>query len=202
MDAWNILLVGVGGQGVLVASELIALGFLKAGYDVKKSEVHGMAQRGGTVSSHVRCGRKVFSPLIPAGEADLLIAFESLEALRWLGFLRKQGRLLVGRQEIMPTTVTSGRMHYPEDICASLERRSAPTEVIDALGLARKAGDVRSINSVLVGAASRSFPLPVEIWREVIEERLPRKVVDVNLKAFEMGRERVPGKREKAKGKR
>ena len=188
MDRWNILLVGVGGQGVLLASELLALGFLKAGYDVKKSEVHGMAQRGGAVSSHVRAGAKVYSPLIPKGEADLLVSFESLEALRWLEFVRKDGLLLVSRQEIKPTTVTSGRMKYPENACEALAARHARTQIVEALELSRKAGDVRSINSILVGAVSCALPLPESVWREVIEERMPKKFVRVNLRAFELGR--------------
>jgi len=188
VDAWNVLLVGVGGQGVLLASELLALGFLKAGYDVKKSEVHGMAQRGGAVSSHVRAGGKVYSPLIPRGEADLLVSFESLEALRWLDFLKKDGLLLVSRQEIKPTTVTSGRMRYPDNVCETLAARHDRTRIVEAMELAKEAGDVRSINSILVGAVSRALPLPETVWREVIEERLPRKFVKVNLRAFELGR--------------
>ena len=188
MDSWNIFLVGVGGQGVLVASELLALGFLRAGYDVKKSEVHGMAQRGGGVSSHVRCGPSVQSPLIPEGEADLLIAFESLEALRWLSFLKKHGLLVVNRQEIKPTTVTSGRMHYPENICGLLVSRHRRTQVLDGLALARSAGDARSINSLLLGAVSSFLPVPERIWKKVIREIFPTKVVEANLRAFDLGR--------------
>ncbi len=192
MDSWNIFLVGVGGQGVLVASELLALGFLRAGYDVKKSEVHGMAQRGGGVSSHVRCGPSVQSPLIPEGEADLMIAFESLEALRWLSFLKKEGVLLVNRQEIKPTTVTSGRMQYPEDIYGLLASRHRTVQVVEGLALARTAGNSRSINSALLGAASRFLPVPDRIWKRVIRETFPARVVEVNLRAFALGRKASP----------
>lgn len=188
MDSWNIFLVGVGGQGVLVASEVLALGFLRAGYDVKKSEVHGMAQRGGGVSSHVRCGPSVQSPLIPEGEADLMIAFESLEALRWLSFLKKDGLLVVNRQEIKPTTVTSGRMHYPENIYGLLVSRHRRTQVLDGLALARAAGNARSINSVLLGAVSSFLPVPERIWKKGIREIFPAKVVEANLRAFDLGR--------------
>lgn len=188
METRNILLVGVGGQGVLLASEILALGCVKAGHDVKKSEVHGMAQRGGSVSSHVRYGSKVHSPLIHKGEADILLAFESLEALRWLGFLKRDGVLLVNRQEIKPTSVTSGMMKYPENICELLEMRHTRTQIIEGLELARKAGDVRSINSIMVGVVSRQFPFSESVWRKVIEERLPKRVVPVNLRAFETGR--------------
>lgn len=192
MDSWNIFLVGVGGQGVLVASEMLAFGFLRAGYDVKKSEVHGMAQRGGAVSSHVRCGPSVQSPLIPEGQADVLIAFESLEALRWLSFLKKDGVLLVNRQEIKPTTVTSGRMRYPEDICGLLASRHPRTQVLDGLALARSAGNPRSINSALLGAASRFLPVPDRIWRRVIREAFPARIVEVNLRAFDLGKKESP----------
>lgn len=192
MDSWNIFLVGVGGQGVLVASELMALGFLRAGYDVKKSEVHGMAQRGGGVSSHVRCGPSVQSPLIPEGEADLMIAFESLEALRWLSFLKKDGILLVNRQEIKPTTVTSGRMQYPEDVYGLLASLHRSVHVVEGVALAQAAGNPRSINSALLGAASRFLPVPDRIWRRVIRETFPEKVVEVNLRAFTLGKKAGP----------
>ena len=188
METRNILLVGVGGQGVLLASEILSLGFLKAGFDVKKSEVHGMAQRGGTVSSHVRYGSKVYSPLIKKGDADLLMAFECLEALRWISFLKKEGTLLVNRQEIKPTSVTSGMMKYPEHLSELLVKIHPRTYIIEGLELAKKAGDARSINSIMVGAASREISISDSVWKEVIQERMPNKVVPVNVRAFEMGR--------------
>jgi indolepyruvate ferredoxin oxidoreductase beta subunit len=161
---------------------------MDAGLDVKKSEVHGMAQRGGSVTSHVRCGRRVFSPLIPEGEADILMGFEALEALRWIEFLKEDGVLLVNRQKINPTTVTSGRMEYPNRIYDLLKRRHPNLRIVDGMKLARKAGDVRTVNSVLVGAISRELDIPEEKWKKAISQRLPERLVPVNLHAFELGR--------------
>ena len=188
LETRNILLVGVGGQGVLLASELLALGCLGVGLDVKKSEVHGMAQRGGTVSSHVRFGTRVYSPLIPKGDAHVLVAFEALEGLRSLDYLREDGLLLVNKQEIKPTTVTSGMAKYPDDPCSDLAKRHARTQIIDGLKLAQEAGDVRSINTILVGAVSRDLPVPESVWVDVIQKNLPKKIVPLNLGAFEVGR--------------
>jgi indolepyruvate ferredoxin oxidoreductase beta subunit len=190
LKAQDIFLAGVGGQGILLAGEILCIVFMEAGLDVKKSEVHGMAQRGGSVTSHVRCGRKVFSPLIPEGQADVLMGFEALEALRWVNFLKKDGVLLVNRQKINPTTVTSGRMEYPPRIYDVLKKRHPKTRIVDGLKLARKAGDVRTVNSVLVGAISREVDLPEEMWKRAISQRIPEKFVDVNLHAFELGRGR------------
>jgi len=184
----NVFLAGVGGQGVLLAGEILCLGLVEAGFDVKKSEVHGMAQRGGSVTSHVRYGPKVFSPLIPRGEADILMAFEALEGLRWLDFLKKEGLILVNRQEIKPTTVTSGRMKYPENIYDLIREQHPQTRVVDGLGIARRAGNVRSVNSALVGAVSRELEVPENTWKRVIKGRFPEKLVSVNLQAFELGR--------------
>jgi len=185
----NIFLAGVGGQGILLAGEIICLTLMETGHDAKKSEVHGMAQRGGSVTSHVRFGRKVFSPLIPRGEADILVAFEALEALRWGGFLRKGGKLLVNRQEIMPTTVTSGRMQYPEDVYERIRKQHPGARMVDAMELARGAGNARTVNSVMVGAVSRELPdVPEKTWKKVIARRLPERLVSVNLKAFDLGR--------------
>jgi indolepyruvate ferredoxin oxidoreductase beta subunit len=178
----------VGGQGILLAGEILCLTLMDCGFDVKKSEVHGMAQRGGSVTSHVRAAGKVFSPLIPRGEADLLLAFEALEALRWIDFLKRDGTLLVNRQEIMPTTVTSGRVSYPDRIYDRIRKKHPRTRIIDGLDLARRTGNVRTVNSVMVGAASRELNVPEETWKAVISRRLPERFVSVNLKAFELGR--------------
>jgi len=190
LKAQDIFLAGVGGQGILLAGEILCIVFMEAGLDVKKSEVHGMAQRGGSVTSHVRCGRKVFSPLIPEGQADVLMGFEALEALRWVDFLKEDGVLLVNRQKINPTTVTSGRMKYPNRIYDVLKKRHPKTRIVDGLKLANKAGDVRTVNSVLVGAISREVDIPEEMWKRAISKRIPEKFVDVNLHAFELGRGR------------
>ena len=175
MKAQDIFLAGVGGQGILLAGEILCIVFMEAGLDVKKSEVHGMAQRGGSVTSHVRCGRKVFSPLIPEGQADVLMGFEALEALRWVDFLKEDGVLLVNRQKINPTTVTSGRMEYPSRIYDVLKKRHPKTRIVDGLKLARKAGDARTVNSVLVGAISREVDIPEEMWKRAISKRIPGK---------------------------
>jgi indolepyruvate ferredoxin oxidoreductase beta subunit len=188
LKAQDIFLAGVGGQGILLAGEILCLVFMEAGLDVKKSEVHGMAQRGGSVTSHVRCGRKVFSPLIPEGQADILMGFEALEALRWIDFLKEDGVLVVNRQKINPTTVTSGRMEYPNRIYDLLKRKHPNIRIVDGLKLARKTGDVRTVNSVLVGAISREIDMPEELWKKAIAQRLPEKFVPVNLQAFELGR--------------
>lgn len=185
----NIFLAGVGGQGILLAGELLCLTLMECGYDTKKSEVHGMAQRGGSVTSHVRYGEKVFSPLIPEGEADILMGFEALETLRWTAFLKKGGILLVNRQEINPTTVTSGQMTYPENIYERIREIHPSTRVIDGLGLAKKAGNVRAVNSVLVGAVAGVMDIPEEIWKRVVARRIPEKLVPVNLRAFELGKD-------------
>lgn len=190
MKSQDFFLAGVGGQGILLAGEILCHVFMEEGLDVKKSEVHGMSQRGGSVTSHVRCGPRVFSPLIPEGQADVLMGFEALEALRWLHFLKKDGVLLVNRQQINPTTVTSGRMAYPKRIYEELKRRHPRLRVVDGLKLARRAGDVRAVNSVLVGAISREVDVPLETWKRAIAKRIPEKFVSVNLRAFELGRGR------------
>ena len=188
METKNIFLAGVGGQGILLAGELLCLTLMECGFDAKKSEVHGMAQRGGSVTSHVRYGPEVYSPLIPKGEADILIAFEALEALRWGDFLKKGGKLLVNRQEIMPTTVTSGRMEYPGEIYEKIRKKHPGVRVVDGLGLARETGNVRAVNTVMVGAVSRELDVPLKTWKKVITRRLPERFVSLNLKAFELGR--------------
>jgi indolepyruvate ferredoxin oxidoreductase beta subunit len=190
LKAQNFFLAGVGGQGILLAGEILCRVFMEAGLDVKKSEVHGMAQRGGSVTSHVRCGRKVFSPLIPEGQADVLMGFEALEALRWLHYLKEDGVLLVNKQKINPTTVTSGRMEYPNRIYEVLKKQHPKTRIIDGLKLARKTGEVRTVNSVLVGALSREVDMPEEAWKRALSERIPEKLVPVNLHAFDLGRGR------------
>jgi len=188
LETGNIFLAGVGGQGILLAGELICLTLMECGYDAKKSEVHGMAQRGGAVTSHVRFGSRVCSPLIPKGEADLLVAFEALEALRWCDYLKKGGKVLVNRQQIMPTTVTSGRMQYPGEIYDRIRKRHPATRVVDALELARRTGNARTVNSVMVGAVSRELQVPEKTWRKVIARRLPERFVEANLAAFDLGR--------------
>ena len=184
----NILLVGVGGQGIIVASEIMADAFLEAGYDVKKSEVHGMAQRGGSVSTHVRFGSKIFSPLIKEGEADILVAFEELEAMRYLHYLRPKPTIILNEQRLNPPSVSLGKERYPENIADSLSRRAARFKKIAGKDLALQTGDIRTLNIVLLGTLSSFLPVAEEIWMENIFRRFPAKAHKANLEAFQLGR--------------
>lgn len=184
----NILIAGVGGQGVLLVSEILSEACLRAGCDVKKSEVHGMAQRGGSVTSHVRFGKQVHSPLIEKGQADVLVSFEELEALRWIAFLKPGGTVVVNAQRIAPITVSSGVSTYPEDVLEQLRERTSRVVAVDGIGIAQKVGNPRVVNVVLLGALSNHLNIEESIWRETISARVPPKTVDVNLKAFEAGR--------------
>lgn len=184
----NILLVGVGGQGIILASEIMADVFLEAGFDVKKSEVHGMAQRGGSVSTHVRFGPKVFSPLIREGEADIFLAFEELEALRYLSFLSPNPVILLNQQRLNPPGVSLGNEEYPGDVREVLSRRARELKQIPARDLAVKAGDARAANVVLLGALQPLLPIPEKIWTENILRRFPPKAGPVNLEAFRLGK--------------
>lgn len=184
----NILLVGVGGQGIIVASEIMADAFLEAGYDVKKSEVHGMAQRGGSVSTHVRFGPKVFSPLIKEGETDILVAFEELEAMRYLHYLGPKPTVILNEQRLNPPSVSLGKDRYPENIAASLSRSAARFKKIPGKDLALRAGDIRTLNIVLLGAVSSFLPVAEAIWTENILRRFPPKAHKANLEAFQLGR--------------
>jgi indolepyruvate ferredoxin oxidoreductase beta subunit len=184
----NVFLAGVGGQGTLLASEVLGEAFLVGGYDVKKSEVHGMAQRGGAVTTHLRYGPKVFSPLIEAGSADLLVAFEKMEALRFAHFLKPAGAAVVNAQEIMPPSVATGRERYPENMAERLAGAIPNLYLIDALAAALSLHEVRAVNMVMVGAASRLLPLPEDCYVEALRARLPARFVEVNAKAFQAGR--------------
>lgn len=184
----NVFLAGVGGQGILLASEVLGEAFLLGGYDVKKSEVHGMAQRGGAVTTHLRYGPKVFSPLIEPGTADLLVAFEKMEALRFAHFLKPGGAVVVNAQEIMPPSVATGRERYPERIEERLAAFTPNLYRIDALAAALSLREVRAVNMVMAGAASQLLPLPEQRWLEALRECLPERIVEVNTKAFLAGR--------------
>jgi indolepyruvate ferredoxin oxidoreductase beta subunit len=186
----NILMVGVGGQGVILASEIISEVMMRAGYDVKKSEVHGMAQRGGSVSSHVRFGHKVYSPLIKKGDADVLFSFELLESARYLDFMRSDALLIVNSQKVLPPSVTLGVDTYPEQIPEILRERFSRVDIVDALDIAKRAGNPRALNVAFLGALSRHFAVAENLWKEVISSMLPPKLVDVNSKAFMLGREK------------
>lgn len=185
----NISLVGVGGQGTLLASEILCSVALLSGKDVKKSEVHGMAQRGGSVVSQVRIGTKVHSPLIGLGETDVLLSFEKVEALRFAHFLAPDGVAMVNAQEIRPVTVSSGLAQWPEDLDARLRSTFPKLELISALDVAGQLGNVRVVNVVMIGALSNHLDISDEIWRESIRTLVKPKFVDLNLKAFDAGKQ-------------
>ena len=183
----NIIFTGVGGQGILLASEIISKAAVQAGYDVKKSEIHGMSQRGGSVNSHVRFGEKIYSPLVMKGSCDLLLAFEKLEALRMADFVKEEGTIIVNDQRINPSTVISGAAIYPENIEEILNTRFKSVTFIDALKIAEAAGNPRTANTALLGAASKVLNIPLEIWKNAILSNVPERAIEVNLKAFRMG---------------
>jgi len=184
----NILLVGVGGQGIIVASEIMADVFMAAGYDVKKSEVHGMAQRGGSVSTHVRFGRKVFSPLIKEGEADILMAFEELEALRYVHFLAPRPTIILNEQRLNPPSVSLGNEAYPGNVSELLGQRAGKFIHVAGKALASRAGDSRTLNIVLLGALASFLSVPENVWIENITRRFPPKAQKANLEAFRLGK--------------
>ncbi|MBE3587349.1 MAG: indolepyruvate oxidoreductase subunit beta [Thermoanaerobacteraceae bacterium] len=182
----NILMVGVGGQGTILASRILAHAAGAAGYDIKVSEIHGMAQRGGSVVTQVRLGEKVYSPLIPEGEAHFLLAFEQLEALRWIHYLRDGGLVIVNSQVIYPVPVLAGKASYPQGITEHLQGR-ARTLVLDALERAVACGNARAANVVLLGALARQMPIPVDLWNEALNNCVPARFLEVNRAAFQAG---------------
>jgi indolepyruvate ferredoxin oxidoreductase beta subunit len=183
----NIRLAGVGGQGILVASEVLCEALLIAGFDVKKSEVHGMAQRGGTVNSDVRFGPKVHSPIIANGMVDILLAFEQMEALRYLPSLKSGGTVIVNEQRILPSSVTSGKTEYPSDINEQLRRHAGSVISVDALGMAKEAGSLRCVNICLLGVLAGYLDVDESIWRAVLAEKFKNKGLEANLRAFALG---------------
>ena len=185
----NIMIVGVGGQGSLLASKLLGHVVMEAGYDVKVSEVHGMAQRGGSVVTYVKFSdEKVWSPVINEGEADLIISFELLEGARYLQYLKPDGRLVVNDLKISPMPVITGAASYPEDIPGKIAAMGINATVVDALALAEEAGSAKATNVVLMGVASQSMPFPVESWEAAIEALVPQKFLELTHKAFQLGR--------------
>lgn len=183
----SILLVGVGGEGVIRASDILSSVMLKAGYDVKKSEVHGMAQRGGCVSSHVRFGEKVFSPLTKKGDVDILVSFEKMETLRYLEYLKPEGKVIINNNEVFPPSVNLGEESYPEDSLDVVNTCFADVKVVDASEMARKAGNVRMANTIVLGLLSTYLDVEASIWEEVLGDSFPEKIVSGNLAAFKLG---------------
>ena len=184
----NIMIVGVGGQGSLLASKLLGYLLLTEGYDVKVSEVHGMSQRGGSVVTYVRFGEKVYSPVIDRGEADYIVSFEKLEAARYVEYLKEGGRIVVNTQEIDPMPVIIGAMDYPKDLIGKMQELGIQVDAMDCLALANEAGSAKAVNLVLMGRLSRYFEIPEEKWMKAIEECVPPKFVELNKKAFALGR--------------
>ena len=189
MDTKNIMIVGVGGQGTLLASKMLGYVLLQQGYDVKVSEVHGMSQRGGSVVTYVRYGKKVYSPVIDKGEADVIISFEKLEAARWLEFLKKDGTIITNTQEVEPMPVITGSAAYPENIIEKMQAAGAKVDAKDFLSIAQEAGSAKAVNIALMGRLSTYFPeISDEQWHDAIEKIVPPKFLDLNRKAFEAGR--------------
>ncbi len=184
----NILFSGVGGQGILLASEITAYALLEAGLDVKKSEVHGMAQRGGSVVANLRYGDRVYSPLIDPGQADFVVAFETMEAVRYLPFMHKDTKVVVNTHQIAPPSVATGKALYPHDILKELNKHNIATFKVDGFDIARSVGEIRAANLALVGALSSFLPVEEEVFLAVMKKRLPRKLEE-NIAAFKKGRE-------------
>jgi indolepyruvate ferredoxin oxidoreductase beta subunit len=187
MHSLNIMMVGVGGQGTLLASRVLGNVALKMSFDVKVSEVHGMSQRGGSVVTYVKMGKKVYSPLIEKGEADVILAFEKLEALRWADYIKPDGKMLINAQCIDPMPVIMGKARYPGQISEKLTEKIKNTIAIDALKIAKECGNIKAVNIVLLGLLAKSTAIKKDIWLEAIKEVVPAKALDVNLKAFEAG---------------
>lgn len=189
MSTKNIMIVGVGGQGSLLASKMLGHVLLEAGYDVKVSEVHGMSQRGGSVVTYVRYGEKVHSPIIDLGEADFIVSFEMMEAARYLPYLRMDGQIVTNTQQIDPMPVLTGAAEYPEDLTGKLKATGVKVDAMDCLALAEEAGSAKAVNLVLLGRLSKYFDLPEEAWMKSLEAIVPAKFVEMNKKAFALGRD-------------
>lgn len=187
METKNIMIVGVGGQGSLLASKLLGKLFLSRGYDVKVSEVHGMSQRGGSVVTYVRYGDKVYSPIIDKGQADFILSFELLEAARWTEYLKPGGRIVTNTQQINPMPVITGAAQYPQGLVEEMRRAGMDVDAFDALSLAEEAGSAKAVNIVLLGRLSKSFDFSQAEWEQAIRESVPPKFLELNLRAFALG---------------
>lgn len=188
-DTKSILLVGVGGQGTILASKILSEGLVRKGYDVKMSEIHGMSQRGGSVTTHVRFGTKVASPVVPEGEADVLVAFEKVEAVRWLKYLKKGGRLVVNNFEIYSLPVLTGAAKYPDEVVEKLEKEVPDLKIFNAGEIAEGLGNIKAQNVVLLGALVKAMGLEDIDWESVLNELVPAKLLELNIKAFRAGLE-------------
>jgi indolepyruvate ferredoxin oxidoreductase beta subunit len=189
-DVTNILLVGVGGQGTILASKILSEGLLEKGFDVKMSEIHGMSQRGGSVSTQIRFGEKVYSPIIGKGEADVIVAFEKMEALRWLEYLKPGGRMVINDFEIPSVPILMGAMEYPKDILAELSAK-ADTSVCDAAGIAAGLGGAKAMNVVLLGALVSVLGMGDMDWKSIISRSVKKGFEDMNATAFDAGAKQI-----------
>ena len=189
MKTKNVMIVGVGGQGSLLASKLLGRLLLSRGYDIKVSEVHGMSQRGGSVVTYVRFGDKVYSPVIDKGEADFIVSFELLEAARWTEFLKPGGKIITNTQQINPMPVIIGAAEYPEKLLEKMQAKGIDVDAFDALSLAEQAGSSKAVNLVLMGRLSKYFDFTAEEWLKAIEVSVPAKFLEMNKKAFTLGLE-------------
>lgn len=186
----NILLAGVGGQGIILASKILAIGLINAGYDVKMSEVHGMAQRGGSVTTQVRYGEKVYSPIIGKGQADVLVSFESMETVRYLDYLKEDGKIVINEYQISSAPILAGLADYPEGVIETIKEK-ANTTVFKAAEIAESLGNQKTMNVVLVGALIKAMGLEKLDWEAVIKETVKEKFVEINLKALQAGMDQV-----------
>ncbi|OPX40470.1 MAG: indolepyruvate oxidoreductase subunit beta [Desulfobacteraceae bacterium 4484_190.3] len=184
----SILLAGVGGQGIIRASDILSLVMIEAGYDVKKSEVHGMAQRGGCVTSHVRYGKKVYSPMAKKGDVDILVSFEKLETLRYLDYLKPDGKIIINDEEIYPPSVNLGEVEYPDNINELIASHFSNPKVIRASEMALKAGNHKTSNSAILGALSLYLDIQTNFWESVLRNAFSEKILEANLRAFNFGR--------------
>lgn len=187
METKNVMIVGVGGQGSLLASKLLGRLLLSKGYDIKVSEVHGMSQRGGSVVTYVRFGDKVYSPIIDKGEADYIVSFELLEAARWTEYLKPDGKIITNTQQINPMPVIIGAAEYPSDLLGKMTAAGIDVDALDALTLAEQAGSSKAVNLVLMGRLSKYFDITEEEWLAAIEASVPAKFLEMNKKAFALG---------------
>ena len=188
MKTKNVMIVGVGGQGSLLASKLLGQLLLDAGYDVKVSEVHGMSQRGGSVVTYVRYGTSVASPVIDEGEADFIVSFELLEAARWLSYLKKDGQIVTSIQQVDPMPVITGAASYPENLVEKMRATGAKVDAMDCLKLAEQAGSAKAVNMVLMGRLSHYFDMPEEAWQKAMEVIVPPKFLEMNKVAFHLAK--------------
>lgn len=185
---YNVLIVGVGGQGVILASDVLGKVAAAHGYDVKKNEIHGMAQRGGSVSSHVRFGEKIYSPIIKVGEADVLLSFEQIETLRYFHYLSDKGKVIVNDQKVLPPVVFTGKQDYPPDVLQRIKQKVPDAVIVNGDAVAKELGNPRVVNVIFIGVLSKYLDIPAETYEKVLKESLKPKLVDINIKAFHKGR--------------